>query len=96
MELVLGLQLEEMARFPNQQRTLISRVSLALHWPSAKITSFFKVHNSILHIFLIIFHELKKKKKKREKRIMLLLTLFNYYSFMLSRRNISCIFQCKH
>ena len=68
MELVLGLQLEEMVRFPNQQRTLISRVSLALHWPSAKITSFFfKVHNSILHIFLIIFHELKKKKKKREK-----------------------------
>ena len=68
MELVLGLQLEEMVRFPNQQRTLISRVSLALHWPSAKITSFFfKVHNSILHIFLIIFHELEKKKKKREK-----------------------------
>ena len=68
MELVLGLQLEEMVRFPNQQRTLISRVSLALHWPSAKITSFFfKVHNSILHIFLIIFHELKKKKKEREK-----------------------------
>ena len=39
MELVLGLQLEEMVRLPNQYRTLISRA--ALHCPSAKIIIIF-------------------------------------------------------
>ena len=83
MELVLGFQLEEMVRFPKQQRTLISRASYLCIAPRAKIIfKKKKVHNSILHIF----YELKKC-------ITLFFMISNNYSFFLFRRNICCIFQ---